>query len=482
MKLSPKSLLSLGPVSITACSILLVGGLFKIGTPVLDMLELKTYDLRLRARGPLDPSPAVVLASIDEKSLDALGRWPWPRSKLANLVEQLGQDGARVIGFDIGFLEPDENSELRFLNQVRNEIASLEIRSDRLAGFIEERRARADNDLLLANAIRESPADVVLGYFYHMNQEQLGYQISEERIEQQLERISNSRYPVISFQQPGEAPFVRAFAPESSIPILARAADSCGYYSVKSDPDGVVRWVPLIIQCGEDTYPPLSVAAVWHYLGRPNMVVEVGRYGVEGIRLGAGFIPTSADGQFLINYVGPAKTFRHFPVGDILGGTVPPGTFKDKIVIVGATALGIHDLRTTPFSPLFPGPEIHANIIDNILMQRFLTKPRWSNLADLLAIVLLASATGVVLSHLGPVLATLTVAGLAGAHLLVARHLFVNHGFWINVVYPQLALIGTATGVTVFEYFAEQKERLRIKRTFRQYVPPLVVEEMLKNP
>src|SRR5215471_8863922 len=112
-----KSLFSMHPASLTLGTILVVIVLFLSGTPILDLIELKTYDLRFLSRGQLQPSPAVVMAIVDEKSLATEGRWPWPRSKLAALVDILSHDGARVIGFDIGFVEPDENSQLAFLDQ-----------------------------------------------------------------------------------------------------------------------------------------------------------------------------------------------------------------------------------------------------------------------------------------------------------------------------------------------------------------------------
>src|SRR6266545_7621868 len=138
MRFSLKSLFSINPASLTLGTILVVVILFAFGMPILDLIELKTYDLRFLSRGPSQPSPAVVLAVIDEKSLDREGRWPWPRSKLAALVDALSQDGARVIGFDIGFLEPDENSQLAFINQFSRRVDALAIKHRQLANFIQE--------------------------------------------------------------------------------------------------------------------------------------------------------------------------------------------------------------------------------------------------------------------------------------------------------------------------------------------------------
>src|SRR5215470_3582259 len=156
-----KSLFSITVTSLTLYTILLIALLFFSGIPILDLIELKTYDLRFLSRAPLQPSPAVVLALIDEKSLGMEGRWPWPRSKMAALVDILSRDGARVIGFDIVFSEPDENSQLALIQQFGQKVEALAIKDPQLADFIYERRKNADNDLALANAIKNASATVV---------------------------------------------------------------------------------------------------------------------------------------------------------------------------------------------------------------------------------------------------------------------------------------------------------------------------------
>ena len=133
-----KAVFSINPASLTLGAILAVVMLCLLGVPILDLIELKTYDLRFLSRGQLQPTPAVAMAVIDEKSLDVEGHWPWPRSKLATLVDILSHDGARVIGFDIGFLEPDENSQLAFINQFSRRVDALAIKHRQLANFIQE--------------------------------------------------------------------------------------------------------------------------------------------------------------------------------------------------------------------------------------------------------------------------------------------------------------------------------------------------------
>ena len=484
MRFSLKSFFSINPFTLTLGSILLVVILFLTGTPILDMVELKTYDLRFRSRGQLNPSPAVVLALIDEKSLDTEGRWPWPRSTLARLLDYLSEDGARVIGFDIGFLEPDENSQLGFIDQLGRKVQSLDIKDNKLDDFIRESKKDADNDLALAEAIKKSSAAVILGYFFHMSEADLDYRIEPKEINNQLKGIRNSKYPFTVYENTDMAfdPFISAYAPESNLSIFTDVAAGSGYYSVKSDPDGVVRWMPLIIKCGDNIFPPLSVMCAWHLLGKPQLMVKVAEYGVEGIQMGDRFIPTDENGQLLINYLGPPKTFPHVSISDILGGKIPKGAFQNRIVLVGATAMGTHDLRTTPVSPLYPGVEIHATAIDNILLQEFMTKPKWSMVFDMLAIIILGTLTGVALPRMSAVKGIFFAAGLFLVYIFIARFLFVDNRVWLNIVYPLLALAVNYTALTVYYYLTEERERKKIKGTFRHYVAPLVVERMLKDP
>ncbi|MBW1750588.1 MAG: adenylate/guanylate cyclase domain-containing protein, partial [Deltaproteobacteria bacterium] len=483
MKTPLQLLRAINPFFLTCFTVISIITLFQYGNTFIDFIELKTYDLRLLSRGRVDPSPAVVLALIDEKSLDTEGRWPWPRSKFANLVDILSRDGAKVISFDVGFLEPDQNTQLEFLDQFARRIDTLGIHSAPLTDLIVQSKKTADNDLMLAEAIRNSAAKVVLGYFFHMNAADPDYRIEPEKIERQIACISASKYPLVMHSgDEKEARFIQAYAPEGNLDVLATSADAAGYYSVRSDPDGIIRWMPLIIQCGPDLYPPLSLVSAWHYLDRPQLMVETGKHGVEGIRMGQRFIPTDERGQLLINYLGPPKTFPHISIGDILSGQLPSGLFKDKIVIVGATAEGTHDLRGMPVTPLYPGVEMHATVIDNILTRNFMAKPKWAHIYDLLAIIMLAAVTGVALPRMGAMKGLMLTMILFILYIYLAYWFFIHLRFWLNIVYPLLALLANYTVLRVHGYITKDRERKKIQQTFKQYVAPLVIEKMIKNP
>src|SRR5439155_3153455 len=246
--------------------------------------------------------------------------------------------------------------------------------------------------------------------------------------------------------------------------------------------DGIVRWIPLVIQGGEELFPPLAILSYWHYAGKPQLAVRVRPEGVEGVEIGDRFVATDGEGQMLINYRGPPKTFPHYAISDILGSRFPSGSFKDKIVVVGATAVGIGDIRSTPFGPVYPGPEIQATVIDNILTGDIIARPRWSRVFDLLAIIVLPLLVAAVLPRLSALGGLMFVVTLFGLFVTVAYQLFVRAHVWLNMVYPTFALAATYTLLTVYRYLTEERERRRVKAAFQNYVSPAVIEKILSNP
>ena len=472
----------LNPASLMVACLVAVLTLYAFDLYILDIIELKTYDLRFLWRGPEKPSPAVTMVVIDEKSLEVEGRWPWPRSKIARLIDRLSADGAKVIGFDVIFSEPDENSQLALIDDLSGRLDAFAIGDARLRRYVTERRQNADNDAALAEAIKRSKAAVVLGYFFH-DQSTLAYQLSPEETERRLQHIASSAYPrVRRTGMSAEPPLIKGSAPQTNLQMFSDVATSSGYFSLQGDRDGALRWMPLVIQGGTDLFPPLGLLCAWHYLGRPQLTVEVGTHGIEGISMGERFVPTDEAGKLLVNYLGGPKTFPHISVSDVLGGAVPAGTFKDRIVLVGATAVATYDLRNTPFNPRYPGTEVHATVIDNILTQRFMARPEWSRVFDVLAIVGMSALTGVALTRLSPLMGVLFTGGLFTLYVLLTRWVFVSNRLWLNTVYPLMALLTVYIALTLYYYVTEQRERRRIKTTFKQYVAEHVVEEMTKDP
>ncbi|MFN3533926.1 MAG: CHASE2 domain-containing protein [Desulfatiglandales bacterium] len=475
---------TLNPLTLTSFVTLLVLIIYFRGFEFLELVELKAYDLRVRARGVREPTGHVVLAVIDEKSLKELGKWPWPRTQIARLIRYLSEEGAAAIGFDIGFLEPDEHSGLNLINEVQWELKRLQLADERLTGFLETKKGAMDNDLHLAKEIQNSQSPVILGFFFHMSGETLQYTPSVEEMEGHLRSVQNGTYPIVLFggQEPKRDPFLRAYMPQPNIPELTRVVDGQGYFNMIADKDGLVRWMPLAIKCGDGIYMPLSLQTLRHALGGPPVRLLVEEYGVKGVVLDKLFIPTNENGQLLINYLGPERTFRHYSISDILKGKIEKGEFKEKIVLVGATAIGIYDMRNTPFSPVYPGLEIHATLVDNIITGQFLSRPKWGMLLDFGVIVILSALIGVFVPRVGAIKALIFSSMAILTSLAFNCWLFWQKGFWVNITYPMLDGISVYIVLTVYKYITEEREKKKIRSAFSYYVAPAVVNEMLKNP
>jgi len=453
------------------------------GNPFLDRLELKSLDVRFLTRGPEPPGPFAVLAAIDEKSLDEIGKWPWPRAKIAALVDRLSQEGARVIAMDIVFSEPDENNNLRFVDSLQEEIGTLGLESPGLANVLERARREADNDQILAAAINRSKATVVLGYFFHFSQKAIAH-LGEVELARKRSNMGANAVKLVQFTSPAaqKVKVFEALLPESNIEKLVKASRIAGYYNIFPDIDGTVRWIPLVIRYQDRFYPSLALEAVRSYVGNIPLQVRVADHGIDTIQLGPVTIPTDEMGRMFINFRGGPHTFPHYSVADIMAGRIPADAFRDRIVFVGSTAIGVYDLRVTPFSTVFPGLEVHANVADNILRRTFLFRPGWAALFDLAAILFMGMVTGLVLPRLRAFFSVLLIGVLFVGYLFMSQALFVRQGIWLNAVYPLLTMVIVYTAVTLYRYIVEEREKRKIRGAFNFYVTPSVVNEMLKHP
>jgi len=484
MKAFARRWLQVNPVTLILGVVLLVALLFRTQAPFLDLIELKTYDMRMASSASASPSAAIALAVIDERSLEREGRWPWPRSKIAGLVDALSRDGAKVIGFDIAFVEPDENSQLALIDALARELQARRVSNPQLSDLLAEARHNADNDQALAAALANSRATVVLGYFFQENAADLGYQLPASEIARRMELLAPSRYPFVHYRSTDSTvkPVVSAYAPEVNLDTLVRSAASSGYFTMRNDRDGVLRWMPMAIRFGDDLFPPLSVLCAWHFLDQPQLTVKAGAHGMQGIQMGERLIPTDEAGRVLINYAGPPRTFPHFSATDVLRGAIPPGTFKNRLVLLGATAVGTYDLKSTPVHAVYPGIEVHASVIDNLLGSGFVHRAWWSDFYDLFAIAALPALIGIALPRIGVVRGLALAVMLSGVYIAAAYWVFAQARIWLNLVYPLLALSLTYVSLGTHYYVTEQRERRRIKETFKQYLTPDVMEEMLKDP
>lgn len=403
----------------------------------LELLEEKTLDLRFAIRGKIAPGPETVIAAIDEKSIKQLGRFPWPRSVWGRVVDRLTEEGAKVIVFDVFYSEPEN----------------------------------VESDDLFQQAIRRSNR-VVLPIVFDLAE---GYQ-GTGFTDRKLDFMTSSAYSVIKH---GDLPFSPITAKKvlPTLPRFSVFATSLAHINMLPDTDGTLRWEMLAIRYHDEFYAPISLHAASLYLGvKPNTFALDHAGAVE---LGNIAIPTDEYGRMLINYRGPNHTFPQYAISDILDQTTPRGIFKNKIVLIGATAIGLYDLRVTPFSTNMAGIEKHANVVDNILRKDFI---RRSDTAVLLLIFVFAIVLGIALPRLGAQAGALCFVLLFGSYLGFVYYLFVAKGIWFNLVYPGFALFFGYTSQTAYRFFMEERRARDIRKMFSSYVSKRIVDELIRDP
>jgi adenylate cyclase len=445
-------------------------------------MELKTIDMRFIFRGRKAVSNTAVLVAVDEKSLKEQGRWAWPRSKIADLVTRLSDKGARVIAFDVGFFEPESTLIINTINEIKNAARTGAPNNPRFVDYLETLRFQNDNDRILAEAIRNAKARVVLGFFFQINPEDAAH-ISEEEILMHGENIYGAEFTMSQLTSEGAktAHMTEAISPQSNIRMITESTPLAGFFNKLTDPDGVVRKIPMAIRFRETLYAPLSLKAVSAYLDAP-LSIRVGDSGVESVRVGDLSIPVDDRGEMIINYRGPEQTFTHISATDVLNDRIPEEALRDKIVLIGATAIGIHDECVTPLAKVFPGPEVHLNIMDSILAEDFIFHPVWAFIFDLLIIVLGGMLLALILSRTGAFSGGVAAVALFGGYIWLCQYFFSHMGWLLNMVYPLCVFLSIYLAVTSYKYFSEEGQKKFIRAAFSKYLAPEVVDQLIASP
>jgi adenylate cyclase len=480
-------------ISVTVCvislSLYLALYLASRPEPMLQFLadiELRTLDMRFKLRGPRKPSSTVVIVAIDQKSQDVLGRWPFPRRYFAEAVDFVRQAGAKVIAFDINFPQPDQNSALQALRTVRKQYGASAQRVGTDPHFQNELSAMekdADDDQKFEDALSRFP-NAILGYFY-LPPEETRKQ-NQQLVAEFLNYLSFQAYPQIinpEFAGKFESPDYLGISP--NLPRFALYAKNFGYFNVLPDPDGVVRREPAIIRYEGNFYPSLDVASALAYTDRSldQVAVVFNPNGLERIDFGPFAIPTDPRGFVQINFHGPARTFPTYSMADVVQGTIDPRFFKDRLVLFGPTATGIADMAVTPFqTEAYPGVEVHANFIENLLHGDFLRRGLRENLIDIGFILLFSLGAGILLSVVPSVRATAILIVLLGFFLGLAYYLFVSRQIWIAAFLPTATLTVNYAGIVSYRFFFEEREKKKMHGAFQQYVAPSVINQLLQQP
>lgn len=465
-------------LSLLILLILLVdtSGLYKYS--FLQQLENWTYDARLNFSLPNSVDTRIVIIDIDENSLAEVGQWPWGRDKLATIVNNLfNHYKIEVLGFDIVFAEKDSSSGLEAFEK----LAKAELRDDPLfQKALETIRPSLELDNIFARSLLNK--NIVLGYYFK-NRVQKG--------ETGVTGMLPTPITKIDAEWRERLPINKAVGYGGNLEILQEATKSGGYFDNPFvDSDGVFRRVPLIQSYNDYLFSSLALATTQAYLDQPSMelLVESGNqkagkkyFALEAINLDKYRIPVDGRGAVYVPYRGLEGSFPYIPAYKVLNRTVDPELLKNKIALIGTSAPGLLDLRSTPVQNVYPGVEVHANIISGILDSRINHKPEWIVGYEFLLLILVAVAITFLLPMVTPLFAALMTVGIA-LLIIVSSQVAWNLHLILPVASPLLLITLLFMLHMTYGFFIESRGKRQLAHLFGQYIPPELVDEMSESP
>src|SRR5712672_814434 len=440
------------------CLALLIGlAALRIADPApVEELRVRTFDSFQRIDPRVKTARPVTIVDIDEASLAKLGQFPWPRTRIADLITGLTRLGAVVIAFDIVFSEPDR------LNP--------DVAADTFRDLDEETRSRLralpSNDQILADAMRRSR--VVLG---------------ESGLPQVQSEFDKS-LPLTGLAMLGEEP--QPFMLQwpgllRNVPLLEAAAAGRGLFTIWPERDGIVRRVPVMMLAQGATMPSLSFEMLRVATGTDTIFIKSDQAGIKSIGVKGFQIPTDRNGQLWIHFA------HHDPsifvsAADVLEGTAPLEKVARKLVLVGTSAVGLNDIKTTPVSPAMPGVEIHAQVLEAALTKRLLSQPLYGPLLEFGAAMLLGILVIAFAPKFGPI--TLVAVGALFATVLVGTswYFYTHDRLLVDFTYPLLSTTSIYLTLIFSSFVREQAQRRQIRSAFGQYLSPALIEQLALSP
>ncbi|MCG3683526.1 CHASE2 domain-containing protein [Aliarcobacter butzleri] len=418
-----------------------------------DSLDNRLRDYLFTIRGELPHNQNVVIVDIDETSIKSLGQWPWSRDKLAKILENLTLANVGIVGLDIVFAEEDRTSPHKILQD-------LKIYKKDVPNY----------DLEFANVVENSP--VILGYQFDL--------VKKDNVNAKVPQI-----PAIFIEkdkpQDNKSYLIEAYNTILNIPQIQDKAYSSGFFNNIPDDTGIIRSVPLIISYDDTIYPSLALEVIRVINDTQKVVVQYDENGISNIFLDDISIPTDRYGRMLINFRGPERSFKYISAIDIYNNSFDKSEIDGKIVLIGTSAAGLFDLRATPFDSIFPGVEVHANIIDNILMQDFIYKASWLDGANILIIFVLSIIVVMLTTYTNFWANPIIFISFSISYLFLVYNLLFDYGIVLNILFPIATVLIASIMTTLFDYFYNIKKEEAIKAKFASKVSKNVMDDILKN-
>ena len=448
-------------------ALLAAGAAFRFAEPSLVVdLQNRVFDSynRIRPR-PYEEVPVRII-DLDDESLKRLGQWPWPRTQVAALVKRLAGLGASAIVFDIVFSEPDRTSPSRIV-PLWPQTADLEAVKGRI-------RRLPDHDQVLGREIARAP--VVLGAA--------------------LTAEKNGELPQVkaSFGQAGDDPLSYVIAFDGAInnlPVLMEGASGAGAFNTITDRDGIIRRVPMVLRVGDALVPSLSAEALRVAQGAATIAIKAAgasgeasfgaRTGISKVKIGQLTIPTDANGRMFV-YYSSVFNQRTLSAWEVLDKNFDRSKVEGCITIIGTSAAGLKDQRATPLNPVAPGVEVHAQVIEQALLGRFLERPDWADGAEVVYLLVLGALLIVLLKRFGAGWGAWIAGGAIAFAVGFSWHAFTDWQWLIDPVFPTIVILAIYLMSTLISYLKSEGERKHVRSAFSRYMSPALAEVLAANP
>ncbi len=422
----------------------------------LEELRLRSFDLYQNISPRNSSVRPVVIVDIDEESVSAYGQWPWPRTLLAELLTRLYEMQTVAIAFDVVFPEPDRASPGEAVKHFRNlDEATREILSH-----------QPSNDDIFAEVIGRGK--VVVG--------QSGTNTNSSR---SLEKYPESGFAAVG---PDPTPYLIGFPHLlRNLPVLEQSAAGRGLFSIRPERDGIVRRVPIVMKVGDSIVPALTLDLLRVVTGSGTILIRTDESGVRNVAVPGLELPTDRNGRIWLHFSRHDKA-RYVSARDVIEGKVESERFAGKLVLVGTSAIGLLDVKTTPVHAAMPGVEVHAQLLEAALTNSLLDSPGYLIVVEMLC-ALIAGATLSLFAPFAGALTLFATAVLAAVALITASWIsFSRYQVMFDATFPLTAILSVYVSLVVMGYFREQLDRRRIRSAFAQYLSPTLVERLARSP
>ena len=413
-------------------------------------LDNRVRDFYFNFRGPQKTSDDIVIVDIDEKSIKELGQWPWERDKFAQILNNLTQHGAGIIGLDIVFSEADKTSPKLFAKKFGLDSKNL-----------------PDYDSILSQSVANTPT--ILGY-------QFDFDHNNTKDAPQIPAIFIEKHK----QSRDFLPLAHGVL--TNLSIIQNASYSSGYMNNIPDETGIIRSVPLMIKYNDMLYPSLAFEMFRIATNAKKVIVNYSPAGAGNILLGKELIHTDRFGKLHINFRGPFKSYRYISAVDVYNNTILDKDVQGKFVLIGTSAYGLMDLRSTPMDSVIAGVEVHANVIDNLLHKDMLTKPSTQEIINLATIFITIFIIIFIFSRFS-LLTLFFVYPLSVFALFYVNYYFLFTEYIIlNTVFPLLSMIISLIAIIGVKYLFEFRQKEIVKNSFSKKVSKQVMDDLLSHP